>query len=169
MPVELARVLERPEVGAFLGMLNLAQGVVQIPVQEDDRTHLVHRPAALGALDDTAAAAHEQGLALAERLERRGLVTPKGLLTLALKDLGHRHALKALNQPVGVDVIAAEEAAEVACQGRLARAEEAHEEDVVAALVHDVAALSARRPGHRPSSPSKVWPLSRKCSTARKA
>ena len=139
-------MLVRAEVGPKLGPLDLPQGVLEIAVEKHHDAHLVHELAVHGSLDDSSAAAHEQRLAGGELPQLHRLGVTETLLALGGKNLRHRAAERTLHQTVGVDVRTMEERAEIAGEGRLAGAEKAHEEEVVAPLVDDVSRIVRHSP-----------------------
>ena len=138
MAVHQLGMLGRAEVRAPLGAANLPERVGEVAVEVHDDPHLVHERAVLLTLDDAASAAHEQRLPSRESTQLGGLRVAERLLALPREDLRDRPAEPALDEPVGVNVRAVEEGAEVPGEGGLARAEKPDEEDVVAALVNDV-------------------------------
>ncbi len=85
-------------------------------------------------LDDAAPARYQQAAFALKRTECRGLEFAKTILALGLKYLGHRLAASTHNQTIGIDESTLEHSAHVARKRRLARAQKADKEDMVAAV-----------------------------------
>ena len=119
-------------------MANLPQRVLEVAVEKNDRTHLMHEPAGLPALDDTTSAAHQKRLALGQAPQHRRLVPAKAVLPILGKDVTDAFATRPLHKTVGINEAAPEERTEVTGQGRLARSEKPDKEDVVATLVDHI-------------------------------
>ena len=128
------RMLGRTEIGPCIGAANLAHRVLKVTFEVHARTHLVHQLNVHRRLDDTAPARNQQAALALERTECRGLELAKTVLALGLENLGYRLATPAHDQTVGVDESALEHGADVARKRRLARAQKADKEDVVAAV-----------------------------------
>ncbi len=127
-------VLGRAEIGPGIGAANLAQRVLKVTFEVHTGTHLVHQLNVHRRLDDATPARYQQAALALKRTECRGLELAKTILTLGLKYLGHRLAASTHNQTIGIDKTPLEHSAHVARKRRLARAQKADKEDMVAAV-----------------------------------
>ena len=127
-------VLGRAEIGPGIGAANLAQRVLKVAFEVHAYTHLVHQLNVHRRLDDATPARHQQAALALERTECRGFELAKTPLALGLKNLGYRLAATAHDQAIGIDKTPLEHGADVARERRLARAQKADKEDMVAAV-----------------------------------
>ena len=127
-------MLGRTEIGARVGPTNLSNRILEVALEVHARTHFVHQFNIHRRFDDTAPARNQQAALALERTERRGLELAKTILALGLKNLGYRLAATAHDQTVGIDKTPLEHGAHVARKRRLARAQKADKEDMVAAV-----------------------------------
>ena len=127
-------MLGRTEIGPRVGPTNLANRILKVALEVHTRTHFVHQVNVHRRLDNATPARHQQATLALKRTECRGLELAKTILALGLKYLGHRLATSTHDQAVGIDKTPLEHSAHVTRKRRLARAQKADKENMVAAV-----------------------------------